>query len=84
MEKELLTQMITQGAFGALFVWLLFYVLKENAKRENASAQREQKYQELLEKLTHNYDCITKDVCEIKDLLIKKRSDAIEHHLERV
>ena len=62
MEKELLTQMITQGAFGALFVWLLFYVLKENAKRE-------QKYQELLEKLTANYDILKDNFCEFRELI---------------
>jgi preprotein translocase subunit YajC len=66
MNNEMISTVLSQGAFASLFMWLLFYVLKENAKREN-------KYQDLLEKLTHNYDCITKDVCEIKEILLKKK-----------
>lgn len=35
MEKEIMKVFITQGAYAILFVYLLFYVLKENTKREN-------------------------------------------------
>jgi hypothetical protein len=34
MENELVRLAASQGLFAALFVALLFYVLKENAKRE--------------------------------------------------
>ncbi|WP_029699475.1 BhlA/UviB family holin-like peptide, partial [Clostridium sp. Ade.TY] len=34
MEKELLTQIIGQGAFAALFVWLLWDTRKEARERE--------------------------------------------------
>ncbi|MGJ0845953.1 BhlA/UviB family holin-like peptide [Tissierella praeacuta] len=39
MEKEIMKVFITQGAYAILFVYLLFYVLKENAKRENRLMQ---------------------------------------------
>ncbi|HBI6883069.1 TPA: bacteriocin, partial [Clostridium perfringens] len=35
MEKELITQMIGQGAFALLFVWLLLDTRKEAREREN-------------------------------------------------
>lgn len=35
MEKEIMKVFITQDAYAILFVYLLFYILKENAKREN-------------------------------------------------
>ncbi len=34
METEILKLLATQGGFALLFSYLLFYVLKENSKRE--------------------------------------------------
>ncbi|MGU8450910.1 BhlA/UviB family holin-like peptide, partial [Clostridium perfringens] len=45
MDSELFKLMATQGAFAILFSYLLFYVLKENSKRED-------KYQNIIEELT--------------------------------
>ena len=67
MESEILKYIITQGVFAVLFCYLLFYVLKENNKRED-------KYQNtidlLLEKLNiiENVQC---DVSDIKDYIFK-------------
>ena len=45
MESEVLKLAAGQGFFAVLFVVLLFYVLRENSKRE-------QKYQDIIEQLS--------------------------------
>ena len=63
MENEILKIVASQGAYAVLFVFLLFYVLKENAKREA-------KYQNTIEKLTDNLgivEDIRKDVEYLKN-----------------
>lgn len=45
MEQSILKLIISQGIFAVLFVYLLFYVLKENSKREA-------NYQEIVDKLS--------------------------------
>lgn len=65
MEHEVVKYLITQGAFAALFVYLLFYVLKENSERE-------EKYQQIIEELSKNLSRIEevdKNVKDIKELL---------------
>lgn len=65
MENEILKYMITQGAFAALFVWLLADTRKD-------SKQREIKYQETIEKLADKFSVvedIKQDVEEIKNKL---------------
>lgn len=64
MENELIKYFITQGAFAALFVWLLFYVLKENSKREG-------NYQGIIKELTNLLPTIKQDVEEIKNKIFK-------------
>jgi len=60
MEKEIFVQALSNGVFAGLFVWLLFYVLKENGKRE-------ERYQKLLEELSKNYECLKDAFCVFKD-----------------
>ncbi|OUB48345.1 BhlA/UviB family holin-like peptide, partial [Bacillus thuringiensis] len=50
MEEQIFNSMIQQGAFAALFVWMLFTTQKKNE-------QREEQYQKVIEK---NQDVITK------------------------
>lgn len=67
MENEVMRYMITQGAFAALFIYLLFYVLKENSSREA-------KYQEIIQNLTDHFSVIEdvkSDVKEIKNKIFK-------------
>ncbi|MCS4586117.1 bacteriocin [Clostridium perfringens] len=59
MDSELFKLMATQGAFAILFSYLLFYVLKENSKRED-------KYQNIIEELTELLPKIKEDVEDIK------------------
>lgn len=62
METEALKMASSQGFFAFLFVCLLFYVLKENARRES-------QYQKTIDTLAQKFDIvdkIEKDVVEIK------------------
>lgn len=45
METNILKLIISQGVFAVLFVYLLFYVLKENSNRES-------NYQNIVNELT--------------------------------
>lgn len=63
MEAEVLKVMATQGVFALLFCYLLFYVLKENSKRE-------EKYQNIISDLSSKFTII-EDVKEIKDKIFK-------------
>ena len=45
MEASIVKLIISQGIFAVLFVYLLFYVLKENSKRET-------NYQEIVNNLS--------------------------------
>lgn len=65
MESEVLQLAASQGLWAILFVCLLFYVLKENSKRE-------QSFQDIILALTEKLDMlesIKEDLEEIKDNL---------------
>ncbi|QAA30781.1 BhlA/UviB family holin-like peptide [Clostridium manihotivorum] len=64
MENEILRLLATQGAFALLFCYLLFYVLKENSKREG-------NYQNIIQELTGTLPIIKGDIEEIKEKFIK-------------
>ena len=73
MEPEIgssvITGMFAYGPFAVLFSWLLYYIMKENSKRET-------NYQAIIEKLTARFDVVDdvqKDVSEIRQFLIKGR-----------
>jgi hypothetical protein len=59
MEETILKTLIQQGPFAALFVWLLFYVMKANREREN-------RLQDLLDKFSEKYDVIINELRDIK------------------
>ncbi|HAT4186713.1 BhlA/UviB family holin-like peptide (plasmid) [Clostridium perfringens] len=65
MDNEILKLMATQGVFALLFSYLLFYVLKENSKRES-------NYQNIVQELTELLPIIKKDVEDIKNKLNDK------------
>lgn len=68
MHKEVVGVVATQGAWALLFVYMLFYVLKNNGEREK-------KYQEIIENLTEQFclvEDVQRDVREIRDILEKE------------
>ncbi|WP_340701348.1 BhlA/UviB family holin-like peptide [Brevibacillus borstelensis] len=60
MEESIFKALMQQGPFAALFVWLLFYVMKANREREN-------RLQDLLEKFSQKYDVIISELRDIKE-----------------
>ncbi|MCY6959986.1 BhlA/UviB family holin-like peptide [Clostridium brassicae] len=67
MENEVIKMVASQGVFAIFFTYLLFYVLKENSKREG-------KYQEIISDLTQKFNVLDD---------VKKSVDKIEEKLER-
>jgi len=67
MENEIFNMIASQGVFAVFFAYLLFYVLKENSKREG-------KYQEIIADLTQRFNILDD---------VKKSVDKIEEKLER-
>ena len=61
LESRILEMMATQGPFVLLFVYLLFYVLKQNSKREAKYQETIDKNQETINKLADSLS-IVKDI----------------------
>ncbi|WP_050353777.1 BhlA/UviB family holin-like peptide [Gottschalkia purinilytica] len=62
MEQQIIKIALSQGIWAVLFVFMLFYVLKENSNREN-------NYQEIIKELSDKFNIIEdvkEDVREIK------------------
>ncbi|EJO5347291.1 bacteriocin [Clostridium botulinum] len=66
MEGEIIKLVATQGAFAVFFAYLLFYVLRENSKREG-------QYQDIIKELAEKLNVIED---------VKKTVDKIENKLE--
>ncbi|SMC17103.1 BhlA holin family protein [Clostridium acidisoli DSM 12555] len=74
MENEVLKMAMQQGMWAVLFVVLLFYVLKEQEKRDKKAEEREGKYQEIINKLTDKFSIledVKKDIEEVKIKIFK-------------
>ncbi|MBE7107009.1 bacteriocin biosynthesis protein [Bacillus cereus] len=86
MEEQIVNIMLSQGAFGALFVWLLFSTRKESKELLESTRQenkeREERYQQtitenqiVITKQAEAFGTLSKDVSEIKQILGKKGDD---------
>lgn len=78
METEILKMVASQGVYAALFVYLLFYVLKENSKREEKyqkiNSKREERYQDIISELSSKLtivEDVKEDVTKIKDKIFQ-------------
>lgn len=74
MENDVLKMAMQQGMWAVLFVVLLFYVLKEQEKRDKKAEEREGKYQEIIGKLTDKFSIledVKKDIEEVKIKIFK-------------
>ncbi|MBC2683905.1 bacteriocin biosynthesis protein [Bacillus toyonensis] len=83
MEEQIVNTMLSQGAFGALFVWLLFSTRKESKELLESTRlenkEREERYQQtitenqiVITKQAEAFGVLSKDVSEIKQILGKK------------
>lgn len=73
MENELFKFILSQGVFASLFVYLLYYVLDTNNKREL-------NYQEIIRELSVKFkllEIVCNDINDIKSILIEgtKKND---------
>ena len=69
MEKEIITQIATNGAFAALFIWLLYDTRKEAREREN-------KLNNLIDKLADKFNLVEdlkEDIEDIKNHIFKEK-----------
>ncbi|MCS4469641.1 BhlA/UviB family holin-like peptide [Clostridium botulinum] len=52
LENEILKSALSQGIWAVLSVFLLFYILKAQEKRDQKQDEREKNYQEIISKIT--------------------------------
>lgn len=58
MEMELVQIAATQGIWAALSLILIFYILKNQEKRDSVQAEREKKYQNVIDQLTSKLETL--------------------------
>ena len=68
MEQEVMKLAMTQGLWAVLFVALLFYVLRNNEKRE-------ERLLGCLEQMGEQYENLSADVKETRDVVKEVRED---------
>ena len=85
MEQALLEFGLKDGIFGAMFVWLLVYVLKTSKQREDRAEVREEKMYSFLDemklqfaKLVGSYEKLSGDVSEIKQDIDKIKDKKVD------
>lgn len=79
MEQEIIKFALSNGIFAALFVWLLFYVLKENSKREaelRATIDSLAEKFDLLKDIEEGLKGLKEDVKEVKDCVFRRKESA--------
>lgn len=70
MENDIIKMVVGYGVFAVLFCYLLFYVLKENSKREANYQSMLKENQEIIKEMTNKISIvenIQENVKEIKD-----------------
>ncbi|MBW3491125.1 BhlA/UviB family holin-like peptide [Bacillus sp. FDAARGOS_1420] len=70
MEDAIFNSMVQQGAFAALFVWMLFTTQKKNEQREEQYQKVIEKNQEVITKQAEAFGDLSKDVSEIKQKIL--------------
>ena len=76
MEADIIKIASSQGLWATLSVFLVFYILKTQEKRDLKQDEREQNYQSIVSKLTNKFnivDTIKKDLQEIKNYMIQNK-----------
>lgn len=74
MESEILKLASTQGVWAALTIFLIFYILKVQEKRDLKQEEREDNYQKLVNQLTEKLSILENiqlDINDIKKEIIK-------------
>lgn len=72
MDTILTETAVSQGIWAVVAIFLLFYVVKSNEKRDTKQEEREQNYQKLLSELTEKFSVlnhIQSDLDDIRNLI---------------
>ncbi|HDR4886245.1 TPA: bacteriocin biosynthesis protein [Bacillus cereus] len=75
MEEQIFNSMIQQGAFAALFVWMLFTTQKKNEQREEKYQKVIEKNQSVIEEQAKAFGSLSKDVSDIKQKIMGNGDD---------
>lgn len=67
MEQEILKLVVSQGVWAALFVWLLFWVLRENAAREKRLTETLNKVTDQLLPVVPEVRAMRQDIDRLQD-----------------
>lgn len=77
MENEMIKLAMSQGIWAVMSVSLLFYILKNQEKRDEKQEEREKNYQDIISKMSDKLiivEDIKKDVGDVKDYIIKNKN----------
>jgi len=66
IEEQILNSMIQQGAFAALFVWMLITTQKKNEQREEQYQKVIEKNQQVIEEQAKAFSSLAKDLSDVK------------------
>lgn len=78
MEGEILKMALSQGIWAVLSMFLLFYILKAQEKRDEKQEEREKNYQEIISKITDKLiiiEEVKKDVEDIKKYITTNKKE---------
>ena len=70
MEEQIFNSMIQQGAFAALFVWMLFTTQKKNEQREEQYQKVIEKNQQVIEEQAKAFSSLAKDLSDVKHKIL--------------
>lgn len=71
MENELFKNIISQGTWAMLFVWLLIDTRKEGKAREGKLQHIINKNQEIISELAEKFDVVENIETDVKEIKIK-------------
>ena len=77
MENEMIKLAASQGFWAVMSVSLLFYILKNQEKRDIKQEEREMNYQDIISKMSDKLiivEDIKRDVGDVKDYIIKNKN----------
>ncbi len=69
MEDQIFNTVLNTGAFGALFVWLLFTTMKKNEVREKEYQKTISENQQVIREQAKSFSLLSNDIAEIKGIL---------------
>ncbi|MED2711447.1 BhlA/UviB family holin-like peptide [Bacillus toyonensis] len=70
MEEQILNSMIQQGAFAALFVWMLITTQIKNEQREEQYQKVIEKNQQVIEEQAKAFSSLAKDLSDVKQKIL--------------